>query len=88
MNNVKIYVKHNKEITVSTKFIYIATIYKLWKGGACLIKEEYYASNTPIDVNKVSNIINKEDYVIQRCIELESAPEKYLITKGYKLKKV
>lgn len=88
MDSVKIYIKHNKEITVSTKFIYVATIYKLWKGGAYLIEEKYYASNTPIDFNKVSNIINKEDYIIQRCIELESAPEEYLITKGYKLKKV
>lgn len=88
MDSVKIYIKHNKEITVSTKFIYVATIYKLWKGGACLIEEKYYASNTPIDFNKVSNIINKEDYIIQRYIELESAPEEYLITKGYKLKKV
>lgn len=88
MDSVKIYIKYNKEITVSTKFIYVATIYKLWKGGACLIEEKYYASNTPIDFNKVSNIINKEDYIIQRYIELESAPEEYLITKGYKLKKV
>lgn len=84
----KIYVKNKKEIQVSPKFVYQSCIYKLWKGGACIIEEKYYASNTPIDLNKLPTFIQKPGYSIQRFIELESAPEEYLISKGYKLKKV
>lgn len=84
----KIYVKNEKEIQVSPKFVYQSCIYKLWKGGACIIEEKCYVSNTPIDLNKLQTIVQKPGYSIQRFIELESAPEEYLISKGYKLKKV
>ena len=88
MDLPKIYVKNNKEVQVSPKFVYQSCIYKLWKGGACIIEEKCYASNTPLDFKKLSTTLQKPGYSIQRFIELESAPEEYLILKGYKLKKV
>lgn len=53
-----------------------------------MIEEKCYASNIPIDLKKLPTFIQKPWYSIQRFIELESAPEEYLISKGYKLKKV
>ena len=86
-----VYVKKNQELLVSPKFVYYSSIYKFWKEGASscvlLIKEKYYASKTPIDLKKVSKKLKHKDYTIQRFIELKGAPEDYLISKGYKLKK-
>ena len=88
MGETKIYTKQNQEVYTAPKFIYISNVYKLWKGGACMIKEEYYTSTNPINFTQVPCIIKRGEFIIQRCIELEGAPEKYLITKGFKLKKI
>lgn len=88
MGDVKIYTKQNQEVYVAPKFIYISNVYKLWRGGACMIKEEHYTSNEPLNFSQVPNIMKRGEFIIQRCIELEGAPEKYLITKGFKLKKI
>ena len=53
-----------------------------------MIEEKRYASNTPLDLKKLSETVQKLGYSIQRFVELESAPEEYLKLKGYKLKKV
>lgn len=53
-----------------------------------MIEEKRYASNTPLDLKKLSETVQKPGYSIQRFVELESAPEEYLKLKGYKLKKV
>lgn len=84
----QIYVKNNQEVRVSDKFVYCSSIYILWKQGACLIDEVYYASNKPLNLKKIPSKLKKRNYTIQRYIQLESAPENYLITQGYKLKKV
>lgn len=83
-----IYVKDNHEVVVSSKFVYCSSVYKLWKQGACLVDEVHYASNQPLDLKKIPLRLKRRNYTIQRYIQLESAPEDYLITKGYKLKKV
>lgn len=88
MSLLKIYVKYNQEVSISPKFVYICSVYKLWKGGACLIEEKYYVSTKPIDFSKLPNTVQKGNYFLQRFVELESAPEEYLITQGYKLKKL
>ena len=86
-----IYVKKNHELRVSSKFVYCSSIYKFWKDKsssyAVLIKEKNYACNTPLDLKKIPKILKHKDYTIQRFIDLISAPEDYLISKGYKLKK-
>lgn len=86
-----VYVKKNHELTVSTKFVYHSSVYKFWKEGASscalLIKEKNYASEMPIDLKKIPKKLKHKDYTIQRFIDLISAPEDYLISKGYKLKK-
>lgn len=87
MESPKVYVKDKSEITVSPKFVYCFSTYKIWKQGACLLDEKYYASPQPLDMKKIPTMIKKKGYSIHRFIDLESAPEDYLITKGYKLKK-
>ena len=81
-----IYIKDAHEIPATPKFVYCSSVYKIWKRGACLINEQYYTSNKPLNLNKIQYILRKKDYIIQRFIELESAPEEYLINLGYKLK--
>lgn len=85
MNNPIVYVKDNQEVQVSAKFIYSCDIYKIWNKGACLLDQKYYATTIPLKL-KISNVLKKSGYVIRRFINLESAPEEYLIRKGYKLK--
>ena len=82
------YIKGDHTLRVSKKFIYCSSIYKIWARGACLLEEKYYASNNPINFKKVPTNIKKNGYRIQRFIELEGAPENYLIAKGYKLLKL
>lgn len=82
----KVYVKNRQEVTVASKFIYCVSIYKMWRRGASLIDEKYYASMAPIDFKKTISVIKRKDYDIQRFIKLESAPEQYLIEEGYKIK--
>lgn len=82
------YTKGDHTLRVSKKFIYCSSIYKIWAKGACLLEEKYYASNNPINFKKVPTSIKKNGYRIQRFIELEGAPENYLIAKGYKLLKL
>lgn len=86
MNSPKVYIKDRSEIVVSPKFVYCVSTYKIWKQGACLMDEKYYASKQPLNLKKIPTILKKKGYTIQRFIELESAPEEYLIDKGYKQK--
>jgi hypothetical protein len=81
----KIYVKDGHEIGVTSAFIYSSTIYKIWKNGAALVEEKSYSCNRPLNLDKIK-IARKKDYILQQCFELESAPEYYLINKGYKIK--
>jgi hypothetical protein len=82
------YIKNNHEVSVSSKFVYCISIYKLWKQGACLMDEKYYASQNPLDLKKIQTTLKRKNYTIQRYIELECAPEDYLISHGYKCMKV
>lgn len=84
MNSWKIYTKNRHSVIVSTKFVYCFTTYKMWKRGASLIDEKYYTSNKPLNIKKIPKLLKKKDYVIQRFINLEGAPEEYLINEGYK----
>lgn len=88
MSSQIIFVKGDHELRASSKFIYNIDVYKIWKTGACLISSKYYASTNPWNLKKIPTVLRKKDYIIQRCIDLESAPKEYLINKGYKLKKV
>jgi hypothetical protein len=56
----------------------------MWRYGASLMDETYYTSNKPLNVKKIPKLLKKKDYVIQRFINLEGAPEEYLINEGYK----
>lgn len=80
-----IYVKDGHTVTVSPKYVYHSSVHKIWKWGACFIGEQYYASPKPLNIKKIQTKIKKKEYTIQRFIELESAPEQYLLKNGYKL---
>ena len=84
MSSQIVFVKSNAQIRVTNKFIYSVDVYKIWAKGACLLEERYYASNNPITFKKIPTNVKKNGYRIQRFIELEGAPENYLIAKGYK----
>lgn len=86
MSSRKIYEKDKQEVSVYHKFIYCSSVYKIWKQGACILDEKYYVCSKPLNLKKIPKMIKKKGYTIQRYIQLESAPEDYLITKGYKLK--
>lgn len=86
MSSLKIYVKNNQEVKVSPKFVYCSSVYKIWNQGAGLLDETYYVSSKPLNLKKIPTKLKQKGYTIQRYIQLESAPENYLITKGYKLK--
>lgn len=86
MDEPKVYVKEKHEILVSSKFMYCLSTYKIWKQGACLLDEKYYISPNPLNLKKIQKVIKKKDYLIHRFIDLESAPENYLINNGYKQK--
>lgn len=88
MTSLIVYSKGDQTLRVSKKFVYNESVYKIWNTGAILLKETYYVSNNPINLKRIQKNINKSGYRIQRFIELESAPEEYLINKGYKRKKV
>lgn len=88
MNSPKVYIKDRSEVVVAPKFVYCISTYKFWKQGACLMDEKYYANQQPFDLKKIPTILKKKGYTIQRFIKLESAPEEYLINKGYKQKQV
>ena len=87
MNSLIVYTKENQEVFVSDNFIYRSSVYRIWKQGVCLIDDRYYTSKTPLNVNKVPTILKKKEYNVHRFIELEGAPEEYLIKNGYKIKK-
>lgn len=83
-----VYIKDKQEVYVSPRFVYHSSVYRVWKYGAGLLDDKYYVSTSPLNMKKVPLVVKKRGYTIRRFIELESAPEEYLITKGYKLKKV
>lgn len=88
MSSSIIYIKDKQEVRVSSKFIYCISVYKIWKNGASLIDEKYYACNNPLLLSKIYRIAKKKDYTLQRFVDLEGAPEDYLINKGYKIKRI
>lgn len=82
----KIYIKGKHEVTTASKFIYQTTIYKIWKLGCSLLSEQYYALPRPLDLKSIPSQVRAKDYILQRYITLEGAPETYLIQHGYKQK--
>jgi hypothetical protein len=82
MNTV--YVKDGHVVNISAKYVYRTTAHKMWKWGSCFIGEKYYASSKPLNIKKIPTKMKKKEYTIYRFIELESAPEHYLIKNGYK----
>ena len=82
----KTYVKDKLVVYTHDKFIYYSSVYQMWKGGAALIEEKYYASDKPITLKKKNLIsVKKKNYSLRRFFELQFAPEEYLINNGFKI---
>lgn len=87
MESHQIYEKDGVRIKVSDKFIYCSEIYQIWSNGASLVDESYYASSKPLKPSKHKMILKKNTYILQRFLDLEFAPETFLINNGFKLLK-
>lgn len=79
-----LYVKDGHTARVSQKYVYHTSVHRLYKWGGSFLGDKYYASSKPLNLKKVPIKVKKKDYTIQRFVELESAPEHYLIKIGYK----
>lgn len=88
MTSKKIYQKDKELVTANDKFIYCSSVYLLWKGGAALQGEKYYASDKPIKLKKKNTKIKGKGYTVFNFLELQFAPEEYLLQNGYKLIKL
>jgi hypothetical protein len=77
-----LYEKETNKVKVSNKFIYCVSVYKIWKEGANLVDESYYSSDKPLKFK--NNKLKKKDHIMMRYIDLEYAPEEFLINNGYK----
>lgn len=82
---MKYYEKNGQEIGVHDTFVYCSEIYKLWKGGACLLEERYYSSPKLIKLSKKDKTKKFKDYILRRCWDLILAPEEYLLKNKFKL---
>ena len=50
------------------------------------MEEKRYASPTPLIESKMKLIVRRKNCIIRRFLDLEGAPEYYLINNGYKRK--
>jgi len=60
----------------------------IWKNGASLVEEKYYSSNKPISLKKKDKKKVMKNYILQTFLDLEFAPENYLINNDYKIVEV
>jgi hypothetical protein len=77
--------KDGLRVVTNDNFIYCSEIYQLWKGGAALLKTEYFSSSKPIKIKNKNLKIKKKGYTLFRFMTLEFAPEEYLINNKFKL---
>ena len=83
------YEKDGKVVWVSEKFIYLEQIYEIKPMSANCVRERRYVSDVPLkrkskDLKKDKYFDKKTQYKLLRFLELESAPEKYLIENDFK----
>jgi hypothetical protein len=60
----------------------------IWKNGASLVEEKYYSSDKPISLKKKDKKKVMKNYILQTFLDLEFAPENYLINNDYKIVEV
>ena len=76
----KIYEKDKLVVYTHDKFIYYSSVYQMWKGGAALIEEKYYASDKPIKLKKkdlTTKKKNSKEYFIRFFTLIQSPNERY-----------
>lgn len=82
----KTYEKDKQIVYTHDKFIYCSSVYQIWRWGASLMEEKYYASDKPIILKKKNLIsVKRKNYSLHRFFELQFAPEEWLLQQGYKL---
>ena len=86
MSSPIVYTKNGEDVKVAAKFIYCSSVYCIWKNGASLMEEKRYASPAPLIESKMKLIVKRKNCTIRRFLDLEGAPEYYLINNGYKRK--
>ena len=81
----KTYEKNKQIVYTHYKFIYCSSVYQIWSWGAALIEETYISSDKPIILKKNQKCIKKSKYSIHRFLELQFAPEEWLISQSFKI---
>ncbi|MBR2248446.1 MAG: hypothetical protein IJ880_15760 [Bacilli bacterium] len=80
---MKTYTKNDETVGVADKFIYHIETYIAWKNGVALYDEKWYTSDHILKFKKKDNLLKRKKYKFFRLINLEFAPESYLIRNGY-----
>ena len=83
LENMKTYIKNDEVVGVAETFIYHIETYVAWKNGVALYDEKWYSSKEPLKFKKKNNLLKRKTYKLFRLINMEYAPESYLIRNGY-----
>ena len=83
LENMKTYIKNDEVVGVAETFIYHVETYVAWKNGVALYDEKWYSSKEPLKFKKKNNLLKRKTYKLFRLINMEYAPESYLIRNGY-----
>lgn len=84
MNSKKLKTKSKEQLDVSDKYVYRETIYQMYKNGFSLFREKLISSEVPLKkLSKDQFMKVYKNYKLMRCLDLEAAPENYLIQNGY-----
>ena len=80
---MKTYIKDDEVVGVAETFIYHIETYVAWKNGVTLYDDKWYSSKEPLKFKKKDNILKRKTYKLFRLINMEYAPEDYLIRNNY-----
>lgn len=80
---MKTYIKDDEVVGVAKTFIYHIETYVAWKNGVALYDDKWYSSKELLKFKKKDNILKRKTYKLFRLINMEYAPEDYLIRNNY-----
>ena len=83
LESMKTYIKNDEVVGVAETFIYHIETYVAWKNGVALYDDKWYSSKEPLKFKKKDNLLKRKTYKLFRLINMDYAPESYLIRNGY-----
>lgn len=67
-------------ISVSSKFIYEVSVYRLYKGWTEFVGNKYYSSKSEIRIRSSTIYTKKKDFIVMKSIDLIGAPLSFIKT--------